>query len=159
MKQIELTQNNVTLVDDGDYDFLNQHKWHCSPKRDRSQYACRVIKQKPIRMHNIIMNPPEGYVVDHINGDGLDNRRENLRICKDIENRHNRRKLKKTISSFKGVTFRKERPYGICVWKARITVNNKLIHIGYFKTEKEAANAYNRMAIKNYGQYALLNKI
>ena len=106
-------------------------------------------------MHRQIMKAPKGMVVDHIDGNGLNNRRSNLRICTPRQNQWNRCPLKtrKQTSPFKGVQYPtgKSRPY------ARIQYNGKTIHIGVFDSEVEAAQAYDRKAVELFGEFAYLN--
>jgi HNH endonuclease len=106
---------------------------------------------KLILMHRLIMSPGPREVVDHINHNGLDNRRENLRVCSRTENNWNARKRKNSKSRFKGV---RKAGNG---WVASINVNKVFMHIGFFKTEIDAAEAYNNQAIKFYGRFAVLN--
>ena len=105
---------------------------------------------------------PRGFLVDHINGDKLDNRRENLRLATRGENEVNKRKRRthkgrKPTSKYKGVTKIKDRRKKR--WRAIITFQKRIIHLGNFYTEKEAAEAYNEAAKKYYGDFAYLNKI
>ena len=99
------------------------------------------------------MNPPKGMVIDHINHNGLDNRRENLRICTNAENQRNRGKQKNNTSGYKGVDWRKDHKK----WRARINKDNKTIHIGYYNIIEEAARAYDAKAKELHGKYAQLN--
>lgn len=104
---------------------------------------------KQILLHRFIMNTPRGLHTDHINGDKLDNRRENLRICTPSQNQFNSRKSKAKSSKFKGVSFFKR---DRC-WRAYIVKNGKQFHLGYFKSEKDAATEYNKKAAEFFGDY------
>ena len=113
MKKITLTQGKETIVDDDDYEILMEHKWyaHKSSRKKDKFYAERMApvdsngKQKIIHIHRVIINAPKGMQVDHINGNPLDNRRENLRICTNQQNGMNRGKPKDNTSGYKGVTY------------------------------------------------------
>lgn len=153
MATIELTQGKVTLVDDDIFNELSQYKWYYA-----EGYARRTIrvngKQKILRMHRQIMDTPIGLEVDHINGNTLDNRLVNLRNCLKRQNNMNCSKKRKASSKFKGVTKHNEK-----WWRARLTFNGKLIQLGLFLNEREAAAAYNTAAVKYFGEYAYLNKL
>lgn len=155
-KTIELTQGKSAIVDDQDYENLNQYKWHYS----NHGYAARMVRKKQHRsvtfMQWYIVRPLLNTVIDHINGDRLDNRRCNLRMCKKEDNNKNRRVNKsKTSSQYKGVTWRKHAK----AWKAYIKLNQKQIHLGYFKNEFDAAIAYNKAAEQLFGEFACLNEV
>lgn len=92
--------------------------------------------------------------VDHINFNRLDNRKCNLRICTLLENSRSKRKIVKSVSKYKGVTFPNQK-----VWMAKIRVNRKTLTLGSFKTEREAGLAYNAGAIRHFGEFAVLNVI
>lgn len=104
-------------------------------------------------MHRIILNPPRGMFSDHIDGNPLNNQRENLRICNHNQNNFNVGIRKDNKSGFKGVRFRDNR------WTSRIRINNKEYHLGSFLNKIEAAIAYNEAAIKYHGEFARLNII
>jgi hypothetical protein len=150
MKQIPLTQGKFALVDDADFDWLNQWKWFFN-----QGYAFRTdrtgIKQRSIRMHAFITNTPVGLDTDHIDGNGLNNQRDNLRICEHIENCRNVKKHKDGSAKYKGIT--KRRNY----WRALINVNSKFINLGNFNNEEEAARAYDEAAKKYFGSFSKLN--
>lgn len=150
MKEIPLTQGKVALVDDEDFEWLLQWKWHAE-KHGRTWYARGKVNGKLISMHCIIMNTPAGKVTDHASGNGLDNRRDNLRVCTKYENRCNTRKHRDNSHSFKG-TFRHGKN-----WSARIHIYGKDIHLGTYLTEVEAAHAYDSAAREIHGKFAHLN--
>lgn len=150
MKTIELSRGLKAIVDDDDFEALSKFKW-CAYVGKWQPYAVRRKDGRVVRMHREIMNPPKGMYVDHINGNGLDNRRKNLRVCTNQENSFNAKSFKKT----KGFYFRKDclaKPYQV-----HIMVDYKKIHIGYFATEQEAGIAYNQAAKKYFGDFARLN--
>lgn len=153
---IPLTKGKFAKVDPADYPMLVKYKWFAR-YTPQTYYAsfCRKIngRQKTFHMHRIIMNPPDGFVVDHINGDGLDNRRANLRLATAAQNSRNCRAKINGISKYKGVSPEKRRN----CWRAALTIDGKQIHIGQFKSEIEAAKAYDKAAKKYHGQFARLN--
>lgn len=156
-RKIRLTQGYFAKVDQRDYEYLCRYKW-CVNMTPNSKYArCtkfyKTGKSRTVMMHRLIMEPPRGYVVDHINGDGLDNRRANLRLATCAQNGRNRRKIKKGISRYKGVGW--EESTG--KWRARIIINRKKISLGCYKDEIAAARAYDKAAKKYHGEFARLN--
>jgi hypothetical protein len=145
-----------TLVDDEDFEYLNQFKWFIS----KCGYAMRTFKDgkknRSMRMHRILMHNPKGKVVDHINHNTLDNCKENLRVCSSYQNQWNMQKTNnKTTSKYKGVYFNKN----IRKYHAQITINNKKQHLGFFETEEEAGLAYNKKAKELFGEFAVFNKV
>lgn len=158
MKKIWLNDEEYTLVDDEDYDFLVQWKWCYHP----NGYAIRIerakinnkVSCKTVRMHRVVNNTPKEYLTDHINGNRLDNRKDNLRNCTHSENNMNR-KSKHGASKYKGVS----KDNGYKNWRAQIQKDGKVRHLGTFKCEKEAARTYNKAAKELFGEYARLNKI
>jgi AP2 domain len=158
MKEIQLTQGKVTLVDDDMYEFLSQWKWyaHCN-KKNKKYYAQRhqrtLLGEKTILMHRVIIDAPNGIEVDHIDGDTLRNLRENLRHATTAQNQHNREKLLNNTSGYKGVAWHKRDKK----WRVDITFNRKTFHIGYFEDKEEAARAYDEAAKKYHGEFARLN--
>ena len=158
MKEIQLTQGKVALVDDEDFEYLNQWKWYARKCRDKF-YAQRHIKvngnDTTIPMHRQIINPIKGMVIDHINRDTLNNCKDNLRECTNGENMKNRSIYKNNKSGYKGIRFIEKSKK----WVVVITNNTKKIHIGYFVHLKNAIKAYNKAAVKYHGEFANLNKI
>lgn len=160
MREIKLTQDKVTIVDDADFEWLNQWKWYAIWDGWR-WYAVRNStdangKKHTIYMHRQIMDAQPGQQVDHEDRDGLNNQREkNLRFCTGSQNQANRKKWPGGSSQFKGVCWHKQARK----WRAQIGVNCKLIHLGYFEDEIEAALAYNEAAIKHFEKFARPNII
>lgn len=158
MKTLELSQGYKTIVDDEDYEKLAKYKWHSRVTKN-TVYAKRSEHGKTIYLHKEILSSND--MIDHINGNGLDNRRSNLRICTRSENLMNSKKPKAPATSkYKGVHKVKKGSKGHKkIWRVEIRLNRKSILIGSFETEIEAANAYNNAAIKYFGEFACLNKI
>lgn len=168
MKLIELGRTSLakrkgyfTMVDDEDYEYLNQFNWHLQKDAKGYCYAIRHLKgnnKTEIRMHRELMKLTDKKLfVDHINHNGLDNQKSNLRICTRSQNMANRRKHKKATSKYFGVGlgwYNEKR-----TWRARIRKDNKVMHIGWFKNELDAALAYNEAAIKYHGEFANINII
>ena len=155
IRYIALTQGKYAIVDTADYEWLNQWKW-CAARSGNLWYAYRKHHGKTVRMHQLIMNPPKGRVVDHINGNGLDNRRANLRICTRRQNawNHGRRKPENASSEFIGVYRRKEDPDKCYV---RVTRDGQATNLGPFEDEVEAAKARDRKVRELHGEFAYLN--
>jgi len=105
-KLIELTQEKFAIVDDEDYEYLMQHKWHYSMGYASAEIYISPTKRKRLKMHRVIMKPPDHLVVDHINHDTLDNRKENLRICTKQQNEMNQKIRINKESKYKGVNKR-----------------------------------------------------
>lgn len=157
MKEIQLTQAKVALVDDEDYKYLNELKWHLH-KNGNQLYARTIYyenkKRKGIYMHRIILEP-KGKCIDHINGNGLDNRKCNIRICERHENALNRKKNINNLSGFKGVSWFKPSQK----WRAQIQYKKIVYYLGCYEKHVDAARAYNDAAVKYHGEFAKLNQI
>lgn len=150
MKYIPLTRGKFAIVDDEDFKRISRYKWSCN-----GIYAARhaFIKNRwiTLRMHRFILKAPKNRQVDHKNGDGLDNRRINIRLCTSKENSRNRNKQINNISGYNGVHWNKKK------WISRIQINGKRIYLGCFISKKEAAKKYDSMAKKYFGKFARLN--
>jgi hypothetical protein len=157
MKQIPLTQGKFTLVDDIDFEWLNQWKWYAIKDRN-TFYAVRMErsenKRKVIWMHREILGVLAGFETDHKNHNGLDNQRINLRSCTRAENQHNRFMQKNNISGFKGVSWSNRAKK----WWAQIKFNRRVIHLGFFISKLEAAKAYDNAAKKYFGEFVFSEK-
>lgn len=166
-KEVPLTQDKVALVDDDDYPVVSRYKWHAMHCYEHLWYAATGHNTY---LHRFILNPPRGYTVDHINGNGLDCRKENMRICKLSDNVKNRHCYAGQPIKEKG-----RRPHrlnrnnrsgflGVChhplsnKWRAQIIINGKYKHLGFFDVPQQAAEAYDQAALKHYGESARTNK-
>ncbi|MDY0356607.1 MAG: HNH endonuclease [Sedimentisphaerales bacterium] len=153
IRYIPLTRGKFAIVDAADYEWLSKYKWLATGNEKRGFYAGRRVGQGMLLMHRAIMQPPPGMVVDHISGNGLDQRRANLRVCSQRHNSHNRRPSRWTSSRFKGVYFCR----ATGKWVATIGFEGRSIHLGSFDDEVEAARVYDRKARELFGEYAYLN--
>ena len=157
MKRIPLTKSKFAIVDGQNFEWLNQWKWYAHFTGNHWYAARREKKTKKFfYMHRQILGLQFGnkQQVDHVNGDGLDNRLCNLRICSQLQNNHNsKRRNHNHQSIYKGVRKSKNGKK----WRARIIVNKREICLGTFKTERGAALAYDKAAIKFFGEFAQLN--
>jgi hypothetical protein len=159
-KEIQLTQGKVAIVDDEDYEYLNQWKWQANQKKSKRFYAYRGKKidgkYKMIYLHRFVLNIIDKNIfIDHVNMNPLDNRKQNLRICNRSQNQMNKNVQKNNISGYKGVHFDKRTNK----FFSYVTVNKKRYWLGYFIDPIDAAKAYNKGAIKFHGEFANLNKI
>jgi hypothetical protein len=151
VRYIPLTKGRYAIIDAADYERVAQYKW-CTFGSGERLYACRNCKGKMIFLHRFLTNAPKGKVVDHIDGNGLNDRRENLRVCTHRQNSHNARPFGKA-SRFKGVWWNRIKK----MWEVRIRYRGRSTWIGLFRDEIEAARAYDRKAYECFGEYAYLN--
>lgn len=160
MKIIRLINSKeFALVDDADFEWLNQWKWRISKHGDK--FYIRKVGGSREYMHRLINNTQQGYDTDHKDGNTFNNQRNNLRKSTKSENQMNRGKQKNNTSGFKGVTFMGVNNNGYKLknpWVARIKAGTKYISLGLFKTPEEAARAYNEAAKKYHGEFARLNE-
>lgn len=156
MKKIKLTQNKYALVDNKDYVDLSKHKWQAE-KSGKTFYAVRTIRTPKgrtcLQMHRYIINAPKGMLTDHIDGNGLNNQKKNLRLATASDNARNRGKQKNNTSGFKGVSYCKRDN----VWRAQIRVFYKDIILGAFKEKELAYKAYIKACKKYHKNFANYN--
>lgn len=157
--KIPLTRGLFAIVDAEDFYQLSKFKWQAKGRQSYTMYAVRTVrigngKRKDIPMHRSILMMPYSPKVDHRDGDGLNNRKSNLRPVTDSQNQANRRlDHDKRTSRFKGVHWDTRDK----AWRAQIHVNGSKMSLGYFYTEVQAALAYDRAARKNFGEHARCN--
>ncbi len=157
---IPLTQGQFAIVDAGDFDWLSQWKWHADWNPRKKQWSARTNvteadgRQRGIRMHRMIMGDAVR-MVDHIDGNTLNNCRSNLRACTPITNGRNRSKVAPSSSRFKGVSWNRRQGY----WGAYIRIDKQLKYLGCFSKEVDAARAYNDAATRHFGPFARLNDL
>ena len=170
-RRIALTQGRFAIVDPADYESLSRHKWRlCKTKGKNVLYAERGIRRSDGKYSRILMHrevlslslgdvskgelirPPEGCVIDHVNGSGLDNRRANLRFATVAQNAWNANR-RSGRSGYKGVWLAKDKG----LWRASIVYCGRRKHLGYFRDKRDAAKAYDQAARQYHGEFAVLN--
>ena len=166
-RRIALTKGKFAIVDPEDYHRLRKYKWYAHNSR-YTFYAVLSLtngkkqKRKNAYMHHLVIDIPDGMYCDHINHNGLDNRKANLRPATNTQNVWHRRKFirrtsggfnKQFRSKYKGVDWAKDMKR----WRARIRVNGKRIYLGSFDNESDAAKAYDKAAKRFHGEFAFLN--
>ena len=154
MKEIELTKGYKAIIDDDDFERVSKFNWYVCVARKTCVYATAwdSASRKVIYLHRFILDVPKGLQIDHKNRNGLDNRKENLRLATHADNVRNRDNWRK--GSYKGVT---PRPSKINPFQARITFNKTSENIGSFPTAEDAARAYDQKAREYFGDFAYLN--
>jgi len=158
MKVIELTQGRVAIVDDEDFEELAQWRWQFQNQLRgyavRSQWIPMEQRLRSFSMHRVIMKAPAGFDVDHVNMNGLDNRKENLRICTRSQNLFNRSAPNhKNSLRIKGVSWHKIKKK----YEANIKIGGKQKYLGSFLNIEDAKAAYDAIAVKLHGEFARLN--
>lgn len=156
MADFILACGTVCQIDEADRALLSPHTWRV----DRDGYAYRktTVNGKDgsmVFMHRVVFKALEGMIIDHIDGNGLNNQKSNLRVATVSQNSANCMKRKGLTSKHKGVCLN---PNGKN-WRAAISVNKKTIYLGTFDNEDEAGHAYNKAAIAAFGEFARLNPI
>ncbi len=153
MKYIMLTKGRKAIVDNDDFEYLNQWKWHYSSYG----YAVRTSRNSiynriAVYMHREIIKFPSSRV-DHIDGNRLNNQKSNLRLCNSYQNIWNSRPHQRNKTGYKGITWESHRKK----WRARIGVKGKRVYVGEFQNKDEAIRAYNAKALEYHGEFAWLN--
>jgi hypothetical protein len=160
---LRLTRGKFALVDADLFDTLNRRRWRWNADGKSSGHVMSGSRDTFVYLHHVVLGMRSGVVVDHRNNDGLDCRRENLRVASIQGNGANRGKFlgsrgRRFTSRYKGVINRsKHLSAGADPWLARIRVDGQLIHLGRFATEHEAALAYDRAAVQHFGEFAKTN--
>jgi hypothetical protein len=144
----------VVLVDDEDFELVSPYTWRLVQGGGGQRYASAWVGVKDVFMHRLITGAARGKVVDHIDGNPLNNQRANLRVCTQAENQGNRRKIKPASSIYKGVSWVQKRRK----WQASLYVSGRQRLLGRFASEIEAARAYDAAAKQHFGEFALLNQ-
>lgn len=147
---VSLTRGLESVIDSADVQLVTGRRWYAEQKRNRITYARSASwvggKAKMVGLHNLIISGAQ--CVDHRNGDGLDNRRANLRAATFADNARNARLRKDNTSGFKGVKRNGSR------WNGQIRVGGKRLHLGSFATPEEAHAAYRLAAVQHFGDFA-----
>lgn len=149
--EIDLGCGRVALVDAADMPLVMDRAWRAQKGKAGTYYAA---SNRGVLMHRVIMGNPRGVHVDHVNCDGLDNRRSNLRTCSNAQNTQNQRKRKNTSSRFKGVS-----RTNVGTWVAQIEKNGRTVKLGHYTDEVIAAKQYDRAARLMFGRFARTNEM
>ena len=156
MRKISLTRGLVAFVDDEDFERLSQFNWYAEQCKS-GYYATRGNwrdgRNFTTRMHREAVLAPPGCAIDHIDHNGLNNQKSNLRLCSTSQNNFNQRLGRRNTSGFKGVSWDKSKNK----WSAQLGLNGKIVHLGRFCSAIEAATAYDDNAVIHFGEFALTN--
>ena len=150
-------KDREVLISKEDYDLVSKFSWYLNIQgyAVNTQRIKGTKKKKMIYMHRLIMGLDKKLIVDHINHDTIDNRRENLRLCTYSENLCNKKPEPNSKSSFKGVTWSvRDSKWVVQIWK-----DGRSFYYGYHENEIDAAKAYNEAAKEHHGEYAYLNDL
>ena len=154
MKEIQLVGGRTAQIDDADLELVSQYLWSFEGRGRKTYAVCYLSPCQRLWMHRLLTGAGAREVVDHIDGDGLNNQRSNLRVCSNAENQRNRGKPKtraRIASRFKGVSWHNGK------WRAKIVLGGKQRHLGYFAEERDAARAYDKAAEEHHGEFAWTN--
>jgi hypothetical protein len=155
--RVSLGGERHAVIDESDAELILVHKWWAR-RSFNTWYACARIGgddgvRRLIDMHRLIMGKPPATMVDHRDGDGLNNRRSNLRLCTPSQNQQNRRRDARNTSGYRGVTYHKQ----VGKWQAQLMHEGRMHYLGVFCDPRDAALAYDAMAIERFGDFANLN--
>jgi hypothetical protein len=148
-KKVPVGRGNFAIVDDEDFDLMSRYVWQAAASGSGSGLVYAVTK---LRMHRLVVNAPPGFMVDHINGDSLDNRKSNLRICTNAENQQNT-PGRGGSSRYKGVSFNTKRQK----WYGTFLYNGEYFYCGAFDNEEDCARAVDKKRREVCGNFASLN--
>lgn len=153
--RIPLLRGGCAIIDAADISIVEKFNWHAHSEKCGLTYARASIlgTGRKIKMHRLLLDAPNGVLVDHRDGDGLNNRRENIRLATSLENQRNQRLRSDSTSGLKGVTWHKARNK----WYSQIRLRGKHIHLGVFDDKQLAALAYDNAARELFGEFARLN--
>lgn len=162
MMSIVLTQGKHAIIDDDMFELVSRFRWFAFSVNKRNWYARCTMSVGRIAgkgvvasmyMHRLIMRPPESVIVDHVNHNGLDCRKQNMRLCTQRQNCQNRRPIKGCSSRYKGVF----RPTHFSKWQSQIKIHGTRVTLGRFDSERDAARAYDVAARQRFGEFACTN--
>jgi len=154
--EVELSNGFIMQIDEQDVWVLSLGNWYATRYKDTSYVRVHEPGSgrtgKKLYLHRVLMQAPKELTVDHKNGDGLDNRRENLRLCTSTQNKYNSKMRSHNTSGYKGVC----KGYG-SKWTASMSCGGRRLYLGTFETGEQAAKAYDAKARELFGEFALLN--
>jgi hypothetical protein len=152
-REISLPSGHAALIDEDDWEIVSPYRWRVL-RTGSAAYVQSQVGKRSLFMHRLIMAAPDRLEVDHVNHDGLDNRRSNLRLCTRSENAANKKIPENNTSGYKGVSWCAWRGK----WRAQIYANLVSRHLGYFDSAADAGQAYNAAAVEFFGEFACLNE-